>query len=96
MSFRGFFEDLTYVVGSETSLPILKPVRMSALQRALMVLSKRPLVSAGACGNKKSLLKMTKIPLETKSWFQLGNFRKWLRFWKVEIMFFFFYGWCAY
>lgn len=45
---RGFFADRTYVVGSETSLPMLKPARMSALQRALMVFSKRPLVSAGA------------------------------------------------
>lgn len=48
MFLSGFFADRTYVVGSETSLPMWKPARISALQRALMVLSKCPLVSAGA------------------------------------------------
>lgn len=60
---RGLVADWTYVVGSETSLPMWKPVWMSALQRALMVFSKSPLVSAGACGSVEFIVcEMTKIP----------------------------------
>lgn len=48
MSLRGFWAERTYVVGIETSFPMMKPVFRSELQRALIESSNRPLVSAGA------------------------------------------------